>query len=62
MCISIYFFPDHYIQQMKFDEYLKKERTRHLEFFLSYMNDEFFFCHLNWSIVNTVQESTHECR
>ena len=46
---------------MKFDEYLKKERTRHLEFFLSYMNDEFFFCHLNWSIVNTVQESTHEC-
>jgi hypothetical protein len=21
----------------------------------------FFFCRLNWSIVNTDQESTHEC-
>jgi hypothetical protein len=21
-----------------------------------------FFCHLNWSIVNTYQESTHECK
>ena len=26
------------------------------------MNSEFiFFCHLNWSVVNSDQESKHEC-
>ena len=38
-----------------------KEQTVHLEK-ISNMDYEFFFyCYLNWSIVNTDQESTHEC-
>jgi hypothetical protein len=46
---------------MKFDEHFKKERTGHLEK-ISNMDYEFFsFCHLNWSVLNTDQESTHEC-
>jgi len=48
---------------MKFDEHFIKERTGHLER-ISNMDYEvfFFFCHLNWSIVNTDQESTHGCK
>ena len=44
---------------MKFDEHFIKERTEHLEK-ISNMDYEFFlfFCRLNWSIVNTDQEST----
>ena len=49
------------LQQMKFDEHFIKERIVHLEK-ISNMDYEFFFyCYLNWSIVNTDQESTHEC-
>jgi hypothetical protein len=44
---------------MKFDEDFVKERTEHLEK-IPNMDYEFFlfFCRLNWSIVNTDQEST----
>jgi hypothetical protein len=48
---------------MKFDEHLKKkERTGHLEKISNMDYNIFFFCHLNWSILNTDQESTHECK
>jgi hypothetical protein len=40
----------------------KKERTGHLEKISNMDYDFFFFCHLNWSILNTDQESTHECK
>ena len=46
---------------MKFDEHLIKERTRHLEK-ISNMDYEFFLLlSLKWSLVNTDQESSHEC-
>ena len=47
---------------MKFDEHFIKERTGHLEKISNMDYDFFFFCHLNWSILNTDQESTHECK
>ena len=47
---------------MKFDEHFIKERTGHLEKYQIWITSFFFFCHLNLSIVNTDQESTHECK
>jgi hypothetical protein len=48
---------------MKCDEHFITERTGHLKK-KSNMDYEFFpfFCHLNWSIVNTDHEFTHECK
>ena len=46
---------------MKFDERFIKERTGHLENISNMDYEVFFFCCLNWSIVNTDQECTHEC-
>jgi hypothetical protein len=42
---------------MTFDEHFKKERTGHLEKISNMDYDFFFFCHLNWSILTTDQES-----
>ena len=47
---------------MKFDDHFIKERTGHLEKISSMDYEVFFFCHLNWSIVNTDQQFTHECK
>jgi hypothetical protein len=47
---------------MTFDEHFKKERTGHLEKISNMDYDFFFFCHLNWSILNTDQESTDQCK
>jgi hypothetical protein len=46
---------------MKFDEYFIKERTGHIKKYQIWIKSSFFFCRLNWSIVNTDHESTHEC-
>ena len=46
---------------MKFDEHFIKERTGPLEKISNMDYNFFLFCHLNWSVVNTDQESTHEC-
>jgi hypothetical protein len=46
---------------MKFDEHFIKERCGHLEKISNMDYDFFFSCRSNWTIVNTDQDSMHEC-